>query len=153
VFINYRLEGDLRSLVLPAPSRGFSRRHELWRQTCFEVFFGVPEEASYWEVNLAPDGDWNCYHFAGYRREMQQEAAMDKLISQAECVGREFSLSCHVALGGLVADWRPLALGIAAVLFDTAGNTSYWALDHCRSAPDFHDKNSFLLQLAPMVKR
>ena len=153
VFINYRLEGDLQSLVLPAPNRGFSRRHELWRKTCFELFFSVPDEASYWEVNLAPDGDWNCYNFAGYRREMQEEAAMDGIISHTDFVGREFSLSCHLPLGRLVADDQPLVLGIAAVLVDTAGAVSYWALDHCNNMPDFHDKTSFILQIAPMVKR
>ena len=113
----------------------------------------MPEEASYWEVNLAPDGDWNCYHFAGYRREMQQEAAMDGVVSHAEYGLREFSLSCSMPLGGLVADCQPLALGISVVLVDTAGNVGYWALDHCRSIPDFHDKNSFLLQLAAMVEQ
>ena len=113
----------------------------------------MPEEASYWEVNLAPDGDWNCYHFAGYRREMQQEAAMDGVVSHAEYGLREFSLSCSMPLGGLVADCQPLALGISAVLVDTAGTVGYWALDHCRNVPDFHDKNSFLLQLAAMVEQ
>ena len=78
---------------------------------------------------------------------------MDGVISHAEFVGREFSLSCHLPLDRLVADDQFLQLGISAVLVDTAGSVGYWALDHCRSVPDFHDKNSFLLQLAPMVER
>ena len=43
------------------------RQDNLWRHTCFEVFLGRPGAKGYWELNIAPNGDWNLYQFSDYR--------------------------------------------------------------------------------------
>jgi len=41
----------------------------------------------------------------------------------------------------------PLRLGLAAVVEDTRGVLSYWALRHADGPPDFHDPAGFTLRL------
>ena len=152
--IEYRLEGDLRSVVWPVPNLEISRRYELWRQTCFELFFGIPGEAAYWEVNLSPDGCWNLYHFTGYRQGMREDAAVDMLTSRITRESNRFSLSCRIdALDRLFPDWLELEVGVAAVVMETMGAAAYWAIDHIETAPDFHCRRSFLITLPGVTSR
>jgi hypothetical protein len=41
----------------------------------------------------------------------------------------------------------PLRLAITAVIEDSQGALSYWALAHPASRPDFHHHNGFVLEL------
>ena len=145
--IEYQLEGDLLPVVFPAASPVISRRHELWRQTCFELFFGVPGDPQYWEVNFAPDGCWNLYHFTGYRQGMSEEAAAAKPTCNTVRECQKFSLFCRIDIHKLVPDNAPLEVGIAGVVLDASGITAYWAIDHCEAAPNFHSRSSFLMHL------
>jgi hypothetical protein len=46
--------------------------------------------------------------------------------------------------------WDPgpaLRIGLAAILEDLDGSLSYWALAHAPGRPDFHRRESFVLQL------
>jgi len=150
--IEYRLEGDLQTVVLPAFNSVYSRRHELWRQTCFELFFGIPGELQYWEVNLGPDGCWNFYHFTGYRQGMQEAAAVAEFTFRVLKEGNTFSLSCRIDVHKLVPDCKRLEVGIAAVVLDSTGAAAHWAIDHFESVPDFHGRQSFLMVLPGVAK-
>ncbi len=61
------------------------------------------------------------------------------------------SLQAEVDLGGLIRNTRPadLRLGLAAVVAEVDGPTSYWALVHPAEAPDFHHDDGFLLTMVP----
>lgn len=150
--IEYRLVGDLQTVVLPACNSVYSRRHEVWRQTCFELFFGIPEELHYWEVNLGPDGRWNFYQFTGYRQGMQEEAAVEELTFRVLSTGNTFSLSCRIDVHKLVPDCQRLEVGIAAVILDSTGVAAHWAIDHFARVPDFHGRQSFLMVLPGVAK-
>jgi hypothetical protein len=43
------------------------------------------------------------------------------------------------------AVWR---LGLSAVIEETSGRKSYWALAHPKGKPDFHHADCFTLELA-----
>ena len=149
--IEYRLEGHLQTVVLPAFSSAYSRRHELWRQTCFELFFGIPGESQYWEVNLGPDGCWNFYHFTGYRQGME-EAAVEEFTFRVLRERNTFSLSCRIDVRKLVPDCKRLEVGVAATVLNSAGTMAHWAIDHFESVPDFHGRQSFLMVLPGVAK-
>jgi len=56
-------------------------------------------------------------------------------------------LRAHLKLGGLpglAGDWR---LGLAAVIEETNGRMSYWALKHPLGKADFHQTDGFALEL------
>lgn len=134
---------------MPEAASSVSRRHQLWRRTCFEVFFGVPGQSAYWEGNFSPSGDWNCYRFTDYRQGMVEEQRLDRPQCRAAATPTRLELTCSLEIRGLCPDDSVLAVGLACVILETEGTTSYWALDHCGSSADFHDRRSFLLRLPP----
>jgi hypothetical protein len=44
------------------------------------------------------------------------------------------------------ASWR---LGLSALIEDTSGRTSYWALAHPAGKPDFHHNDCFTYEFSP----
>jgi hypothetical protein len=46
------------------------------------------------------------------------------------------------------ASWR---LGLSALIDDTGGARSYWALAHAPGKPDFHHAASFALDFSPAI--
>ena len=71
----------LSELVVPGglidgPQAAGQRRDELWTTTCFEAFLAIPDQPGYWEINLAPNGDWALYRFEGYRSGQSQQLSL-----------------------------------------------------------------------------
>lgn len=148
LFITYIMAGDLERIVLPEPALSVSRRHELWRRTCFEVFFGTTGQNAYWEGNFSPSGHWNIYRFTDYRRGMAEEQRSGRPLCRRVTDKSRLELSCGMDIHDLCPDREVIVAGIACVVMETSGRLSYWAVDHCGARPDFHDRRSFLLQLA-----
>lgn len=147
--IAYRLQGSLHDINLSSMSSiaQTGRRHELWRHTCFELFFAAPGNAAYWELNLCPSGCWNVYHFAGYRTTMREERTITQPLCRIVTGADLLSMTCTLNFSTLVDDACHLDIGVAAVIEAADGSISYWALDHPGPQPDFHDRRSFLLAL------
>ena len=120
------------------------RRDELWRETCFEAFISPEGKRAYWELNITWDGRWNLYRFSNYREPTPPEP--DKSVS---AVNMSISINngdrcLRLELPLLAAG--PLRIGLAAVT-QTSDQTSYWALAHTGSHPDFHRSDSFTFPL------
>ena len=49
------------------------RRDGLWEHTCFEAFIGCVDDAGYYEFNLSPSKDWQCYRFEAYRSRAEAD--------------------------------------------------------------------------------
>jgi len=147
--IEFRLQGSLDDINLSSMSSvaQVGRRHELWRHTCFELFFASPGKAAYWELNLCPSGCWNVYHFAGYRTTMREERTIAQPLCQVVKEADLLSMTCTLNFSTLVDDVCQLDIGIAAVIEAADGSISYWAIEHPGVQPDFHDRRSFLLAL------
>ena len=123
-----------------------ARADELWRNTCFEAFVRTSPGAGYYELNFAPSTQWAAYRFSGYRSGMRvaTEISAPRIETQSspEC----YMLRAFLALDRLPglppdAGWR---LGLSAVIEETSGRKSYWALMHPAGKPDFHDADSFV---------
>jgi hypothetical protein len=144
--LSFDLRGRLSAVALPAPVAVPARRYDLWEETCFEFFLGVEAAAGYWEFNLSPAGDWNVYHFAGYRQGMAEAAAFSALPFSVRSGPDSWHLSLEVDLARLVRADQTLEVGIAAVVKLRDGLVSYWALTHPGAEPDFHRRDSFLVK-------
>lgn len=152
--ITYHLRGPLTSVVLPVPpTTGAPRRLDgLWEHTCFELFLAAEGMEPYWELNLAPNGDWNLYRLDGYRQGLTPMGDRDALpfAVRASGQGLELELTLELPLElALACRHRALQLGITAVMEHPEGDLSYWALSHGGGEADFHRREDFLLQLAP----
>jgi hypothetical protein len=140
--LTYVAHGDIRALALP-PFAGVARADELWKATCFEAFLKVEGAEDYVELNFSPSGGWAAYRFDGYRVGMKPlELAFrpwGRLV-----VGRD-----RLTFRAAWAPRRPqLRIALSAVIEETSGSKSYWALAHPPGRPDFHADAGFAALLA-----
>ena len=149
--LTYRLLGALDALQLPEPRSSAStatRTDGLWRHTCFEAFIGHAGGPDYWEYNFSPSGAWASYHFSAYREGMAplMKGAPPEIATRIRTDSVEASVRVDLswlARGGEVG----LRLGLAAVVEDKARVLSYWALKHPAEKPDFHHRDSLVVEL------
>jgi len=139
--LSYRLAGDLDALAIPAPAAAVLT-DGLWEHTCFEAFVAAGD-AGYLEFNLAPSKAWAAYRFDGYRRGMAPLEGIDPPRLEVAQAGGALELRAVLDL-----PWQgPLRVGLAAVIEETGGRLSYWALRHPPGQPDFHHADGFVLDL------
>jgi hypothetical protein len=145
LILKYYLHDPSNLVKWPSQSLNPSRKDELWKTTCLEVFVSESESTEYWEVNLSPSKDWNMYHFDGYREGMKQEARVSSLEIQV----MDKTLLAVVPLAPFgIEPGKILELGVTAVIDNLLdGDQSFWALIHTGSQADFHRRDSFVLRI------
>ncbi len=164
-----QLEGSLAA-TLPITNRVGQRQFGLWQHHCFELFIGELESNAYWELNLAPNGNWNCFEFSDYRKDQRESEAYSLAGLQAVRSAQSYRLEANIdikpilkkkglealgleALGleakGLEAtglekrglEKRSLALSLgASAVIATATQLNYFSIRH-GATPDFHHRD------------
>ncbi len=151
--LGWRLRGDLDALVLPEPSQSRRRCDGLWQTTCLEAFWGFAGHDAYWELNLAPSGDWNLYRLSHYRGPLTPVELEVPPAWQVRRSARELELAVELDLGEMAGGddpgvaGLPLEVSLTAVIEQAGQGVSYWALAHTGVEPDFHRRDSFGLGL------
>ena len=145
--VSFRLVGNLDTIVILSPNNSPTRQHELWKNTCFEFFIGIKDTSQYWEFNLAPTGDWNIYHFQDYRQGMAEAQEFSSLPFFVERRTHFWQLNLELDLSPIIAIEQDLEIGVTAVIKFKTGQLSYWALTHSAAEADFHQRDSFVIQL------
>jgi hypothetical protein len=145
--LRYNTIGETRGLRIRSPSSP-TRQDGLWQHTCFEVFVKGSTEA-YCEFNFSPSREWAAYCFDAYRSGMRPAQLSAAPRIQVESVQGDFELEAVVDLNGLgeFDPDGPMQIGLAAVIEDSAGSLSYWALSHPPGKADFHHPDGFVLAL------
>jgi hypothetical protein len=145
LMLTFVVTGTIGDLSLPAVTVP-ARTDELWRHTCFEAFVRANPSDAYHEFNFAPSTQWAAYRFDSYRVGMAiaSEIAAPQIEVQSNA-GR-FDLKVSLESGLMLGDakWH---LALSAVIEDTTGRKSYWALAHPPGKPDFHHADGFALEL------
>ncbi|MCP9926805.1 DOMON-like domain-containing protein [Cyanobium sp. CH-040] len=136
--LGYDLCGPLEQLRIPPLQAVPLRRDGLWQHTCLEAFLAVPGREGYWELNLAPSGDWNWYQLDGYRRNLRPDPALEALPLAVEHSTGALRLQASLPLPPPLAEAEELELALTAVLEHADGGLSYWALVHPAGDADFH---------------
>ncbi|WP_304169999.1 DOMON-like domain-containing protein [Phenylobacterium aquaticum] len=141
--LTYVVSGDVSGLLLPPPAPS-ARTDELWRHTCLEAFVGEVGKPGYYEINLAPSGQWAAYRFSAYREAMRPALEVADpgitLVAAADHFTLSGRLSFESAPDLAPAAWR---LALTAVIEQTDGAKSYWALAHPPGRADFHHDAGF----------
>ena len=146
LLLSYVVGGRIDDLRLP-PMTAPVRADELWRHTCFEAFLrGGPGDA-YCEFNFAPSTQWAAYRFDSYRAGMRVAEGIGTPMIDVQSAPDRYGLKAALELAHWPhrASWR---LGLAAVIEETNGDKSYWALAHPPGRPDFHHADCFVGQLS-----
>lgn len=144
--LRFRATGTPAGVAIPAAAPP-ARTGELWRHTCFEAFLKAEGSEAYLEINLAPSGQWAAYLFDGYREGMREAPLAAPPAIAFDAAEGALELSAELDLTGLLppdAAWR---LALTAVIEETVGRTSYWALAHPPGRADFHRDDGFALTL------
>ncbi len=148
--IAYNLRGDLDRVVIPPALAAPNRKFELWEATCFEFFLGIPGEPNYWEVNLAPSGDWNIFALDDYRQGLRNELAFSSMPVKIDRQANLFQLELELDLSKIISSVQPIEVAITTVIQASQGELSYWAITHCGKVADFHLRASFTMVM-PLV--
>ena len=145
--LDFLVAGAMTEIDIPAQAGLPLRKDSLWEQTCFEMFVCPKGSSRYWEFNLSPSGHWNVYRFSVYREGMCEEPAFESLPFSTSRRDSSFSLSLEIEPARFIEADRQILVGISAVIRAKDGGTSFWALTHCGSKPDFHNRESFIVEL------
>jgi hypothetical protein len=143
----YVVTGTITELSMP-PVATTTRADELWRHTCFEAFVGSSQSAAYYEFNFAPSTQWAAYRFSNYRTDLCVATEINAPQITVRSNPERYVLQASVELGPLLfSRCSTLRVGLSAVIEDTSGHRSYWALAHPPGKADFHHSNSFALEI------
>jgi hypothetical protein len=146
--LRYFIAGTIGNLRLPGMSAP-ARADELWRHTCFEAFVQALPSAAYHEFNFSPSKQWAAYRFSRYREGRTVASEIGAPNIDVQSGAESCQLTAALALDGLAglpsdATWR---LGVSAVIEETSGALSYWALAHPAGKADFHHSDCFAHEL------
>jgi hypothetical protein len=146
--ITYSIEGDVARVRVP-PSRAPRIAQELWQHTCCECFIALKDQAGYHEFNFAPSGEWAAYAFSKYRKSapFADEALNPGIAVRKGAEKLEVDASISLERLSSVHPGATLALALSAVIEEEDGVLSYWALRHPAERPDFHHRDSFVLEI------
>jgi hypothetical protein len=151
--LSYVVTGKMSDVRMP-PVMTSMRGEELWRHTCFEAFVRASSDARYYEFNFAPSTQWAAYRFSSYRSGMGVATEVGTPPIEVQSSPDRYTLQASLELDRLSdlprkAPWR---LGLSALIEDTGGGMSYWALAHPPGKPDFHHADCFVHELFPEVR-
>ncbi len=141
LLVDYIVSGNPDDLSLP-PIGTPARTDGLWQHTCFEAFVRPGSGDSYFEFNFSPSTQWAAYRFDRYREGM---AAAGVAVPRVEF--EPTPQRCILRAVLTLPDEGACRLGLSAVIEETNGRKSYWALAHPPGKPDFHHSDCFALEL------
>jgi len=150
LILSYSVNGNIGDLYLP-PVTSATRADDLWQHTCFEAFVRCSASDAYYEFNFAPSTQWAAYQFDGYRRGMCIASNISAPAIEVQTRPGVFTLQASLQLGQLSSLPRDTGwhLGLSALIEETNGRTSYWALAHPPGKPDFHPPDCFTHEFSP----
>lgn len=142
--LTYSVHGAIGEVSLPAATLPM-RTDELWQHTCFEAFIRTGAGDAYYEFNFAPSTQWAAYRFDSYRAGMSIAYEIALPTAEVAKSSEQFTLRVPLSLPNLfLSTWR---VALSAVIEETNGAKSYWALAHAPGKPDFHHADAFALEL------
>ena len=142
--LQYLVTGTIADVVVP-PLSAPERTDGLWRRTCFEAFARRAGEDAYFEFNFSPSTEWAAYAFDAYRQGMAPALDAGEPDIQVRSGPARLDLTARMSLQRFqgLAPGAAAEFGFCAVIEETNGRLSYWALAHPRGKPDFHHGDGF----------
>jgi len=146
--IEYVVTGRIDRILWPSHAAP-KRTDGLWQTTCFEAFL-AKSDGSYLELNFSTSGAWASYRFESYRDGMSPAIDLPPPRIFVEEGAERLALT---AIFELTEEFTPpLKMAFSAVIHETDGTKSYWALAHPPGKPDFHHPTCFAATLPPPSK-
>jgi hypothetical protein len=127
-------EGDVARIKIPTPQADRGRFDDLWRTTCFEIFWQPAGGTYYREFNLSPSTRWACYDFDDFREGMRNAPAKVEIDVEVT--------ADMLRLEAVIESDLPVSASVAlnAIIEDADGVNRFWALAFQDGAPEFHSE-------------
>jgi hypothetical protein len=118
--------------------------------TRVEAFVRTSPGPAYYEFNFAPSTQWAAYRFDSYRCGIRVATEISAPCIEVQSSRTRYRLQASLEMDQMSSlridgGWR---IGLAAVIEDTHGHKSYWALAHPPGKADFHHSDSFALEFS-----
>jgi hypothetical protein len=124
--------GEISRIKIPAHQPDRARFDDLWRTTCFEIFWQPEGGTFYREFNLSPSTRWACYDFDDFRGGMRNAPANVDI--DVSINGGELRLTADI-----MSDLhRPAKVALNGIIEDADGTNRFWALAFEPGKPEFH---------------
>jgi hypothetical protein len=145
LWIRYSVDVPVKQFVICLPAKA-ERTDDLWHSTCFEAFVAIDGSTEYIEFNFTPSSRWAAYQFEDIRKGRTDLSLLAAPKIHLDSREDYFALEARVQLPD---KWRKkdLNIGVAMVVTEISSKTSYWALNHKKAHPDFHDRSCFIIQV------
>ena len=126
--------GDPARIRIPAIEPEGGRYDDLWKMTCFELFW-QPEGGTYYrEFNLSPSTRWACYDFDDVRVGVRNAPAIVDI--GVEVTADQIRLTATIMSALPV----PARIALNAIIEHGDGINRYWALTFADGVPEFHSE-------------
>ena len=133
--------GAVEHVFMPRVEADRGRFDDLWRTTCFEIFWQPEDGTAYREFNLSPSTRWACYDFDDFRVGMRHAPA--EVMIDVTTTFDTITLTADI-----VSDLpRPARVALNAII-EEDGVNGFWALAFAPGAPDFHRVDCRTLRVA-----
>ncbi|WP_379546844.1 hypothetical protein ACFCW2_12575 [Qipengyuania sp. DSG2-2] len=143
--VRFVMEGDVGRIKVPMHAHG-QRQDNLWKTTCFEIFW-QPEGGTYYrEFNLSPSSQWAAYDFDDFRLNSRDAPVSAMAIA---CSAHDAKLELEASLASELP--TPADVALNAVVEDIEGNIQFWALAFPDGKPEFHSEVCRAKKLAGML--
>jgi hypothetical protein len=126
--------GDVARIKMPQLQTDRGRYDDLWRTTCFEIFWQPAGGKFYREFNLSPSTRWACYDFDDIRVGMRNASA--KVDIDVTATADTLRLEAHIESDLPV----PATVALNGIIEDADGVNRFWALAFQDGAPEFHSE-------------
>jgi len=130
----FRFEGSIGGIKVPQAAAP-ERMDNLWKTTCFEIFWQPIGGSYYREFNLSPSGRWAAYDFDSFHEGMR-DAPVDAIAVASSHSGSELVLKASIA-AELPA---PAQVALNAIVEHHDGTLQFWALAFPPGKPEFHSE-------------
>lgn len=126
--------GDVARIKLPGIEADRGRCDDLWRTTCFEIFW-QPEGGTYYrEFNLSPSTRWAAYDFDDVRKGMRNAPA--EIMIETTVNADRLTVTADI-----VSDLpRPARVALNGIIEEAGGVNRFWALAFAAGKPEFHSE-------------
>ena len=130
----FRLDGKVDAIVIPEAAHS-ERMDNLWKTTCFEIFWQPIGGTYYREFNLSPSSRWAAYDFDSFREGMR-DAPVDAIALACSRNAGELVLKASIAAE--LPD--PAQVALNAIVEHPDGGMQFWALAFPPGKPEFHSE-------------
>lgn len=137
----FQFEGAVERIVVPEP-RPPVRTDDLWKTTCFEIFWQPLDGSYYREFNLSPSGRWAAYDFDAFREGMR-DAPVDAIAISTASENGGLLLKASIAAALPV----PAQVALNAIVEHEDGSLQFWALAFDPGKAEFHSETCRQIKL------